>query len=131
MARIMIVDDEPPVREALQAVIDAAGHETCAVSDGGRCLAELDSFRPDLVITDILMPGMEGMQTINELRKRQPALPIIAISGGVCFGDMNFLRTAERLGASHSILKPVSPQGLITAIAALLGHNRAPSRPIG
>ncbi len=130
MARIMIVDDEQPVREALKAVIDAVGHETRTLSDGAQCLAELDRFQPDLVITDILMPGMEGLQTISELHKRQPDLPIIAISGGHRFGGRHYLDTAERLGASLSIPKPVSPYSLIAAIDALLGDTGAPSRLI-
>lgn len=121
MARIMIIDDEEPVREALSSVMEAAGHETCAIADGRGCFAFLDTFQPDLVITDLFMPDMEGMQTIYELRKLRPGLPIIAMSGAERFGGMNYLTTAERLGASHSIPKPVSPRSLLDAISRLLG----------
>lgn len=124
MARIMIVDDEPDVREALAAMIGAAGHEARVAAEGNAALMLLPQFQPDLVITDILMPGMEGIQTIYELRKRQPDLPIIAMSGGERFDGMSYLGAAERLGANHSIAKPISPHGLLAAITALLAAGR-------
>jgi CheY-like chemotaxis protein len=120
MARIMIIDDDASVREALAALVGAAGHETCMASDGRRGLDRLPAFQPDLVITDILMPGMEGMETIRELRKRHPLLPIIAVSGCMPFNGTDYLRTAQRLGASQSLPKPVEPGALIEAIRALL-----------
>ena len=120
MARIMIIDDDHAVRDALGELVHAAGHDICTAAEGSQALDRLPSFRPDLVITDILMPGMEGMQTIYELRKRQPELPIIAMSGGSGFRDMDYLKTAERIGASHTLCKPVEPASLIAAIQGLL-----------
>lgn len=119
----MIIDDEEPVREALVAITAAAGHETCSVSDGSRALAQLSTFKPDLVVTDILMPGMEGMQTIREFRKLRPDLPIIAVSGWAPYGGLSYLKTAERMGADRSIPKPVSPRALIEAVTQLLRHT--------
>lgn len=120
MARILIIDDDEHVREALAAVLDAAGHQTCLAADGNRALARLDDFNPDVVVTDILMPGMEGMETIHELRKRQPELPIVAMSGCGMHGGGDYLRLAERLGASQSLSKPVEPDVLVDTIDELL-----------
>lgn len=120
MARIMIIDDDDAVRDALGELVQAAGHEICTAAEGGQALARLPGFRPDLVITDILMPGMEGMQTIYELRKRQPALPIIAMSGCFALRGMDYLKTARRIGANHTISKPLEPAALIAAIESLL-----------
>lgn len=120
MAKILIIDDEKPVREALEAIAATIGHETRSASDGIQGLREFSSFRPDLVITDILMPDKEGIETITELRRAAPNLPIIAISGGGRIGNMSFLKVAERFGANRTIAKPFSPSAMMTAIAELL-----------
>lgn len=128
MTRIMIVDDEEPIRDALSSVIEAAGHQTCSVADGSRCLALLDTFKPDVVITDLLMPGMEGMQTIHELRKQRPDLPIIAMSGSLWDPGLGYLRSARLLGASRTLSKPIEPRALIQAIASLVAPETPPDR---
>ena len=125
MARILIVDDEELVRETVVAIIEAAGHRACAVDGGVPCLERLDSFNPDLVITNIVMPGMEGMETIRELRRRRPHLAIIVLSGFRPSHGVDYLAMAEHLGASRSLSKPVSPRTLIDAVNTLLDGRAA------
>ena len=120
MAKILIIDDEKPIREALSALAIAAGHEPLCAADGRQGMAKFASFQPDLVITDILMPEQEGVETINELRKLSPDLPIIAISGGGRAGSMSFLKIAERFGANRTIAKPFAASVIMAAFNDLL-----------
>ncbi len=122
MARVLIIDDEPAVREAIGAMMAAAGHEICIAADGHQGLKRHRDFQPDLVITDIIMPGKEGIGTICALRKIAPTLPIIAMSGSDSgrFGGVSYLSLAGKLGADSTLSKPVSPRDLLAAVSALL-----------
>lgn len=120
MARILIIDDDQMVRETLKIMLTAAGHEVTMANDGRDGLSLLTSFQPDLVITDILMPEKEGMETIQDLRQLVPDLPIIAISGGGRVGNMSFLKVAERFGANRSFAKPFEPDEILEAVSELL-----------
>ncbi len=120
MAKILIIDDEKPVRDALEAIAAAAGHQTRAAGDGRQGLVQFAAFQPDLVITDMLMPEKEGIETIADLRKLRPTLPIIAISGGGRVGNLSFLKIAQRFGANRTIAKPFSAQAILTALTELL-----------
>lgn len=120
MPKILIVDDEPSIREAVGAVVTTAGHLTHLARNGREGLAHFDEFQPDLVITDIVMPDMEGIGLIRELRRQRPDLPIIAMSGGAGLGPISYLRMAHELGASRTLEKPVSPAVMLSAIRELL-----------
>ncbi|HSG72042.1 MAG TPA: response regulator, partial [Planctomycetaceae bacterium] len=80
--RILIIDDEESVRETLSMMLEDRGYEIRGARDGNRGLQLIEVFRPHLVITDIIMPDKEGIETIIEVRRRWPDLRIIAISGG-------------------------------------------------
>ena len=120
MARILIIDDEKPVRDAVEAVAAAAGHETRCAADGRQGMIEFARFQPDVVVTDMLMPEKEGIETVIDLRKLRPDLPIIAISGGGRVGNMSFLKMAEHFGATHTLAKPFSAAQLMAAFTACL-----------
>lgn len=120
MAKVLIIDDEKPVRDALEAVVIAAGHEARLAVDGRKGVEQFISFQPDLVITDILMPEKEGIETITDLRRLRPDVPIVAMSGGGRVGNTSFLKMAERLGANRTLAKPFSPSVLMTVLAELL-----------
>ncbi len=120
MAKILVIDDDRMVRETLKIILAAAGHEVLLTEDGNKGLRAFTEFTPDLVITDILMPEKEGMETIRDLRERRPDLPIIAISGGGRVGNMSFLKVAERFGANRTITKPFEPDHIVATIAELL-----------
>lgn len=96
--------------------LDQLGHKVVEVADGRAALAEYDSQPFDLIITDLVMYGMEGMETIMEFRKRNPRPRIIAMSGGGRISSGKLLPTAELLGAKASLAKPFSLEELKAAI---------------
>jgi len=127
VARILLIDDDAATRLALRGVLDACGHDVVTAADGEE---GLDAFRAnsfDIVITDIIMPGKEGIATIREIRQENPAMPIIAISGGGVLAGLRYLEVATKLGANRTLAKPFSTERLLQAIDACLGPTPSPS----
>lgn len=121
MTRILVIDDNPLVRATLRSILAAAGYEVVLASDGK---AGLDEFRrrpSDLVITDIVMPEIEGIETIRQLRGLAPELPILAISGGGRGIPLDYLRMAQQLGASDVLSKPFEADELLSSVTRCLG----------
>ena len=110
MERVLIVDDEELVRVTVRQILENAGYETSEASDGQQALDDYKESRPDLVITDIIMPNKEGIETIIELRAMDPEAKIIAISGGGRIGANDYLELAKRLGANKVIAKPLNSE---------------------
>lgn len=126
MARILIIDDEASVRDALVAVLTRAGHEVASAVDGRRGIDALSSFAVDVVITDINMPEMDGIEVITRLHEVQPDLPVIAISGGGRT-DKNFLLDdADALGAVDTLTKPFELVDLVRAVDCGPGGRALP-----
>ncbi|MBD3237800.1 MAG: response regulator [Candidatus Eisenbacteria bacterium] len=116
MAHILVVDDDEQIRRLLAITLERAGHEVTEAPDG-RIAARLYRERPaDVVITDILMPEMEGIETILNLREDHPDLKVIAISGGGRLGPDVYLDLAERCGVLRTFPKPIDRQALLSAI---------------
>jgi DNA-binding response OmpR family regulator len=120
MARILLIDDDDPVRRVLSQTMIRAGHTVIEASNGKEGLDLFKSAKADLVITDIVMPGTEGTEVLLELRKKNPPVKIIAISGGGRQGTADYLKVARHLGASKVLAKPFSGDELIAAISELL-----------
>jgi DNA-binding response OmpR family regulator len=120
MALILVIDDEQMLRRTLRALLERAGHTVVEAEDGNQGLAQFDVQTPDLVLTDIIMPNREGVETIGEIRQRAPDTPIIAMSGGGSRGGDLFLTLAKRLGASATLTKPIRQAELIAAVDAAL-----------
>ena len=124
MARIMVIDDEPLICEMLQVVLSRAGHDVLTASNGIEALHLIgEDGAVELVIADIVMPEMDGLETIVQLRKRHPGLKVIAISGGSRIGNADFLAMAERLGASETFYKPLDNDELLVAIGRCLNDS--------
>lgn len=121
MANILIIDDEIPARRILGRILEKRGHRLYEASDGAEGLRLVAEQAIDLVITDLLMPEIDGIETILELRRSHATVKIIAISGG---GDYrcgtDFLRAASALGADRVFQKPFSSGNLIPAVQELL-----------
>ena len=81
MAKIFVIDDDPAMRRVTSRALEAAGHVVAVHADGRGAVRAIETDPPDLLITDIFMPEMEGLETIREARVRRPALPIVAMSG--------------------------------------------------
>jgi len=120
MPRILIIDDEAQIRLMLRMTFEDEGYEVVEASDGAEGI-ELFTCNPtDCVITDIIMPEKEGIETILELKKLDPELKIIAISGGGKSSPDDYLAAAERLGANRTFFKPIDRAELVTAVRELL-----------
>lgn len=124
MARILVIDDEQQPRHLLRTVLERAGYEVVEARDGNEGLERFRESPTDLIITDLLMPEKEGLETIMDVRREFPTVKIIAISGGGCSGNLNFLEIAERLGAQRTLAKPFGLQEMLHAVHALLQPSR-------
>jgi CheY-like chemotaxis protein len=119
MASILVIDDEAAMRQVLMRVLCGAGHTVHEATDGRSGLRLFRESRPALVITDLVMPGAEGIETIRALQRDDPAIPILAISGS----DPIYLGFATRLGAAAALSKPFSLDELLATVTALLDRK--------
>ena len=101
-------------------MLENAGHELYEAANGDEAIRSFENFDLDLVITDIIMPGKEGIETIRELRAKAPDLKIIAISGGDRRGKANYLHLASKLGANEVISKPFRREQVLKSIEDIL-----------
>jgi len=120
MARILVIDDDHAVRLTIQVILEREGHEIICATDGDQGLSAFASTSPQLIITDIIMPNKEGLDTIMQIRARDTTTPIIAMSGGGRVGNADFLKMAARLGANEILPKPFERQHLTAAVQRLL-----------
>ena len=120
MARILIIDDEDQSRDMLSQVLSRAGYDVSTACDGNEGIELFRAVVADLIITDILMPGKEGLETIMELRRDFPEVKIVAMSGGGRTGNLNFLDIAERLGAQRTLQKPFHLQEVLQVVQEVL-----------
>lgn len=116
MSRVLVVDDDRDVQDSVGRVLQRAGHEVYFASDGMGAIRFIRADRPDLVVTDVLMPEMDGIELIMELRREAPELPIIAVSGGGRLPKELVLDTASALGAVHTVEKPFEIQHLLAVV---------------
>jgi DNA-binding response OmpR family regulator len=124
MQLILVIDDDHAVRLTTQMILESEGYEVICAVDGGQGLRVFEQTSPHLVITDLIMPNKEGLETIMEIRSRGSKTPILAISGGARFGSADFLKMAQQLGASEILAKPFLPRELIAAVRRLLPAER-------
>ena len=126
MARLLLIDDDAEVRMPLAVWLRRHGHDVVEAGNGVEGLAHLEEGSFDVVVTDIIMPDMEGIETIMRVRKRWPDLPVVAISGGGSGEPSQALRPASRLGAHATLRKPFRPSVLGELIDKLLAGDLAP-----
>jgi CheY-like chemotaxis protein len=121
MANILLVDDDDLLVNAQSEFLRRAGHIACTAGNGNEAMDLVAANDFDLVITDINMPGKEGLETIAALRRIAPKIKIIATSGGtVSIGARDNLSMAQIFGASFTLAKPVSGEALIKAVTRVL-----------
>ena len=119
--RLLIIDDDQSVRVWLRRSLEREGYEVHEAREGGEALKLLADTPVDLIITDIIMPDMEGIAFILALRQRRPPLPVIAISGGGRIGLNNYLEIAKGCGAARALAKPFKIAQLLTLVQELIG----------
>jgi CheY-like chemotaxis protein len=134
MLSILVIDDEEDVRDAMRLTLERAGYAVSVVARGTAGIELLQHQPMDVIITDIVMPGQNGVDTIKELRRNFPGSKIIAISGGGNLGPVGYqpaaiktaayLAAAESAGADLSLTKPFDRQELLSAIAQVTAPTR-------
>lgn len=122
MAKILIIDDIEFTRNTIGKMLTRNGYEIIEAANGKEGIKMVEEHTPDLVLTDILMPEMEGLETIQTLKRNQPQLPIIAITGST---DSPFLQIAMKFGAAQGLNKPFKQAELLEAI-----HKVLPVAPV-
>lgn len=122
MQKVLVIDDDSLVRDTIVRILERKGYAVLVAADGVRGLRMFHSEQPDLVITDIIMPEKEGLETIREIRGERPGAKIIAISGGARIGNMDFLKMAGKLGACDILPKPFDPAELMNTVSRCLSE---------
>ena len=120
MARILVIDDEELIRETIRMKLEQSGHVVIEAANGVEGLRALEDGLFDLVVTDIIMPDQEGIETIRKIRHRDPQVAIIAISGGGRGRNYQFLDIARKLGANEALPKPFTGSQLLAVVETTL-----------
>src|SRR5258706_5328175 len=118
MARILLIDDDDGVRSAFQNILRAAGHEVAAHGCGRAALAAAEAAAFDLVLTDVLMPDMDGVEILRAFSKRAPRPRLVVMTGGSAMLGMDLLSIAPALGADGTIAKPFPAKDLVAAVTS-------------
>lgn len=121
MSRILLVDDDDPFRKMLRLSLIRLGHDVVEVGNGKDAVRLINERLPDLLITDLVMPEKEGLETIDEVRRKHPKLKIIAMSGGGRVNATDYLKIARAMGADKVLAKPFSIDEMTATLDSLLG----------
>jgi CheY-like chemotaxis protein len=124
LAKILVVDDDPAVQMTLRLLLERAAHSVVVAGDGKKGIAASETGNFDLLLLDIFMPGMDGIETMRHIHRRKPAMPIVVISGRPLVPDAgaepDFLAMAIKLGAISSLPKPFRPAELLAKVESCL-----------
>jgi DNA-binding response OmpR family regulator len=121
--RVLLIDDDQALLGLMAQAFTAAGYITRTAENGRKGLLALDSYRPDLVVTDIVMPEMEGIGAILQIKRRPRPPKIIAISGAGPGGRRDYLSWAKHLGADEVLAKPFRMSQILALAGRLLVNN--------
>lgn len=125
MPLALIIDDEDMARHTMRRILERGGYEVACAANGTEGLRAFGQLQPDVVVTDIMMPERDGIETIMSIRAQDRQVRIVAISGGARFGTLDFLRMARTLGADVVLAKPFGPDELLDAVG-----RQPPGRPV-
>ena len=129
MASILLIVDDDTLRTLTAEVLRQAGHTVSEAPDGKTGLKLYHAGPHDLIITDIVMPNMDGLELIMGLRHATPRPRIIAVSGNAQFSATVYLPVAKKLGVQRALAKPVRPEVLLQAVAEVLAEPAPPTVP--
>jgi two-component system response regulator AtoC len=115
--RVLVIDDDPGVRDYMEALVSRQGYEVTAAADGEEALKNLETTLPDLITLDVVLPGMDGLQTLEKLKQRLPDVPVVMLSG---HGQARNIVEAMRRGASDFLRKPFEVEELELAFQKAL-----------
>jgi CheY-like chemotaxis protein len=121
LPRILLVDDDEMSRQAVQRMLERAGHAVESTGNGREAIDRFAAGEVDLLITDLIMPEMDGLEIIQEVRRKDPGARILAISGGGRVQAEEYLSVARKFGAVEVLPKPFASQDLKAAVDRALG----------
>ena len=121
-ARVLVVDDDPTVAEVVSGYLDRAGYVVERAGDGPEALARADAHWPDLVVLDLMLPGMDGLEVCRRMRGRGP-VPVIMLTAR---GDEDDRILGLEVGADDYVTKPFSPRELVLRVESVLRRSRSP-----
>jgi len=124
---ILVVDDDRDVRELVCRMLEQDGYQAVPANGGNEALEQLRLFSPDLVITDVVMPDMDGFEVLLKLRNLAPKALALVISGGGRIAPDIYLETARRLGARAVLRKPFTRAEILDAVHEVLGPGTSPA----
>jgi DNA-binding response OmpR family regulator len=124
MAKILVIDDDDQVVSVIARWLSKAGYEVECACEGERGLRFLENEPVDLIVTDIVMPGKEGLETIPMIRKMNKTVPIIAMSGGGNSGPELYLSMALSLGADCALQKPFDKELLLSTVRTCFSKTK-------
>jgi YesN/AraC family two-component response regulator len=122
MAKILVIDDEEMILETVRQILEKDAHEVSLAGNGREGMQYLSANDTDIVITDIIMPEKEGLETILEIKTRYPDIKIIAMSGGGRIQSSEYLRAAEVFGVNAVLRKPFRAASLAEAVDTCLSN---------
>jgi YesN/AraC family two-component response regulator len=122
--QILLIEDDNCVRQLLHQTLEKAGYDVIPASDGDEGMDLFRSNKPDLVITDIVMPQKEGLQMILELRRHDPDTKVIAMSGGGRYSNTDYLKLAKKFGARATLCKPFLREEILNVVKEVLGNEQ-------
>ncbi len=117
--RVLVIDDNDDLGRMLVEALTAAGYETRHAADGQAAVRAYEAYGADVVVVDMFMPDMDGLELIARFKRRPGKMHIIGISGGGRSGDLDLLGMSSRLGAHATLAKPFRPSDLIAKIKGL------------
>ena len=125
MARILVIDDDDEIRSVLHDILAREGYNVVVASNGKEGIELYREDPTDLIITDLIMPEKEGIETILELKQDFPDLRFIAISGGGRIDAEDYLDLAQKLGARRTLAKPFKRDALLRSVEDALEVQQA------
>jgi DNA-binding response OmpR family regulator len=123
MSRILLVEDDHGLRGVLRIVLQQSGYDVSETDSGAGVEALVAREIPDLVITDVMMPGVDGVEVVRSLTRRFPQVPILAISGGGDSHGLHMLELVGKLGAADTLKKPFPNATLLAKVQAILDRR--------
>lgn len=117
---LLVVDDDANIRQIMRLLLESAGYRVFCAADGAEAIKLLAGNTFDLVVTDMLMPGSDGIELLAAVRKSRSSTRVLAMSGGGMIGVADYLKVAKKLGANGVLEKPFTSEMLLRTVADLL-----------
>jgi CheY-like chemotaxis protein len=123
MARVLVVDDQLEIRRVMLRLLEHAGHTTAEADGGAEGLRQITAQPADLVVTDLFMPDMDGLEFMREMARRRPGTRVIAVSGGGFMDAPSILAVASTLGAVRTLSKPFEAPQFLALVEEVLAAD--------